>query len=496
MMSTALPPITKQHYLSAMQCKKFGWHQWHDPSALATSDPAREDRLQTGREVGAIARRLFPTGVQVMGISRVDALSQTETALLLRQPLFEAAFEAEGCFTRTDILVPVDEESWDLFEVKSGTSVEDVYVEDIAFQAHVLAAAGVRVRSYSLLLVDNTYVREGEINPNSLFIRRDVTTPVFERMHRVKSGLQRTLETIALSAVPKTEIGRHCDQPYLCPLKGRCWTLPPHNVTELVRGGDRAFDLLASGVSLIGEIPEDAGLTERQRIQREAVITRGLHVDVPAVQEFLERLEWPLHFLDFESFATAIPLIDGVRPYEQIIFQSSIHLLSDVNGEPEHHSFLAEGRHDPRPELLRHLREKIGDRGSVIVYNQQFEEGRLRECAEAFPEHRAWIDEVIPRMVDLLVPFREFSVYYPEQHGSCSIKNVLQPLTGQSYSNLAIQDGTTASREFLRVTWSECAEEEHQRVRRDLLAYCGLDTGGMVAILERLRALCAVCRLP
>jgi hypothetical protein len=485
----AVPTITKKHYLAGQQCPKLAWHTFNDTASMPPIDPALEDRMQQGREVGALARRLFPTGVQVMGISRVDALSQTETALLLRQPLFEAAFEAEGCFTRTDILVPVDEESWDLFEVKSGTSVEDVYVEDIAFQAHVLAAAGVRVRSYSLLLVDNTYVREGEINPNSLFIRRDVTTPVFERMHRVKSGLQRTLETIALSAVPKTEIGRHCDQPYLCPLKGRCWTLPPHNVTELVRGGDRAFDLLASGVSLIGEIPEDAGLTERQRIQREAVITRRLHVDVPAVQEFLERLEWPLHFLDFESFATAIPLIDGVRPYQQIIFQSSIHILSDVDGEPKHHSFLAEGRDDPRPELLRHLRDNIGERGSVIVYNQQFEEGRLRECAEAFPEHREWIEQVIARMVDLLVPFRKFAIYHPEQHGSCSIKNVLQPLTGRSYSELAIQDGTGASREFLRITWTDCGEEERKHVRRDLLDYCGLDTGGMVTILRALRGI-------
>jgi hypothetical protein len=492
-MSLTIPTITKKHYLAGQQCPKLVWHIVNEPASIPPADPQVEDRMQQGREVGALARQLFPHGIHITPLARHEALVQTQAALPLRQPTFEAAFQAEHYFTRPDILVPIDGGLWDVVEVKAGTSIEDAHLDDLAFQAEVLARAGMSIRSYSLLLVNNRYVREGAVDPNSLFAKYDVTQEVETRRAGMEGRLLRLLHTLKLSAPPAVSIGPHCARPFPCPLQEQCWRfLPQHAVTELYGAGAKAFGFLASDITEIRSIPADADLTDRQRIQRQTVLSGDLHVDVPAVQEFLARLEWPLHFLDFESFATAIPLIDGVRPYEQIIFQSSIHILSDVDGEPEHHSFLAEGRDDPRPELLRHLRDNIGERGSVVVYNQQFEEGRLRECAQVFPEHRAWIEQVIARMVDLLVPFREFSVYHPKQHGSCSIKAVLPALTGRGYSELAIQDGTGASREFLRITWTDCGEEERKRVRHDLLDYCGLDTGGMVTILLALRRIAPV----
>ena len=45
----------------------------------------------------------------------------------------------------------------------------------------------------------------------------------------------------------------------------------------------------------------------------------------------------------------------------------------------------------------------------------------------------------------------------------------------------------TASLEFLRVTHGDVAEIERQRVRQQLEEYCGMDTGGMLWILESLR---------
>ena len=48
--------------------------------------------------------------------------------------------------------------------------------------------------------------------------------------------------------------------------------------------------------------------------------------------------------------------------------------------------------------------------------------------------------------VDLLLPFRGFRYYHPQQHGSASMKAVLPALTGSGYEDLAIQEGGTASR--------------------------------------------------
>ena len=66
---------------------------------------------------------------------------------------------------------------------------------------------------------------------------------------------------------------------------------------------------------------------------------------------------------------------------------------------------------------------------------------------------------------------------------------MLPALTGRGYEHLVIQEGGTASLEFLRVTHGDVAEDERQRVRQQLDQYCGLDTEGMIWILEALRNL-------
>ena len=91
--------------------------------------------------------------------------------------------------------------------------------------------------------------------------------------------------------------------------------------------------------------------------------------------------------------------------------------------------------------------------------------------------------------MDLLEPFRSFNYYHPQQHGSASMKEILPALTGKGYEHLDIQEGGTASLEFLRVTFAEVDEKERQRVRRQLEEYCSLDTAGMVQIVRALGAL-------
>jgi hypothetical protein len=123
------------------------------------------------------------------------------------------------------------------------------------------------------------------------------------------------------------------------------------------------------------------------------------------------------------------------------------------------------------------------------VYNQSFEIGRLKELAEHFPEHKKWIENVLTRIVDLLVPFREFSYYNPKQQGSASIKDVLPAITGKSYKGMEIGDGGTASAQFFNVTYGDCSDEEKKKVRDNLLKYCELDTLAEVMIVEKLREL-------
>jgi len=121
------------------------------------------------------------------------------------------------------------------------------------------------------------------------------------------------------------------------------------------------------------------------------------------------------------------------------------------------------------------------------VYNQSFEIARLKELATSFPKYKKWVDDVVERIVDLLVPFRNFHYYNPLQKGSASIKRVLPALVGRDYEGLGINEGGGAIVSFYRLMTEDLSKKEVEKIRADLEEYCKLDTEGMVWIVDKLR---------
>jgi hypothetical protein len=483
--------ISKSTYLMGLQCHKLLWFRYNAKDQIPAPDESAQAIFDQGTQVGELARQLFPGGMIVApGVTNPDeVIAQTQRAIQARQPLHEAAFVFHGGYARTDILVPVVGGAWDLIEVKSTTKLkEEGHLPDIAFQAFVLAGAGIKVRKCFLAHINNEFVRRGAIDPHKFFTLEEVTRQVSALSREVEEQLDGLQRIIGARAQPEIEIGPHCDDPYTCPLHERCWSfLPEASVFTLYRGGKKSFALLKQGIQHLGKIPADFALTDNQAIQRSALLAGKPHIDRPALATFLGQLEYPVSFLDFETFTTAIPLFDDSRPFQQIPFQFSLHILKSTNALPEHHQFLAEGTADPRPEFMSQLRAALPETGSVVTYNASFETGRLKESCELLPEFKPWFRKVTPRIVDLLPPFRGFRYYHPQQHGSASMKAVLPALTGKGYENLTIKEGGTASREFLRVTYGQVTDAERRRVRQHLAEYCGLDTMGMVQIVNCLR---------
>jgi len=319
-----------------------------------------------------------------------------------------------------------------------------------------------------------------------LFTIEDVTDEVNEYSEDLEDRITQMLEIIDSPFLPEGFIGPHCSNPYDCPLT-ECWEgLPEHNVFTLYYGGKKSYELYNNGIFDITSIPPDYKLNDKQLIQCDSVINSETYIDKAAISEFLAELEYPLYYLDFETFATAIPLFDGVRPYQNIPFQFSLHVQEAPGSKPDHFEFLAEGKDDPRPALLRELQKAIGDSGSIVVYNQSFEKRVLRELGETFTEYAEWCDTVIDRIADLIIPFRSFHYYNPDQKGSASLKKVLPAVTGSGYEDMNIARGDDASLAFLSITFDELPAEEVEQMRTDLLKYCGLDTEGMVRIVEQL----------
>ncbi len=489
---SATPYISKSKFLWGQQCRKLLWTAYHSKALIPEPDAQVQAIFDQGHEVGNLAKKLYPDGIEVgQGVEDLDeVLRLTQQAIKARKPMFEAAFSYQGGYAKADILDPVGGNAWDVVEVKSSTAVKDVYILDLAFQTFIYAGAGLKIRRCFLLLINPDFVRHGEIDPAKFFIRHDVTAEVAAMSRQIGTRLDEMFGVIRLKEQPDVRIGKHCDDPYTCPLRDHCWKfLPDGSVTTLYRGGAKGFKLLADGITALRDIPDSFKLTDNQEIQRRTATTGLPHADRPAIKAFLKQLNNPVSYLDFETLGTALPLFDGVGPYQQIPFQYSLHIVRSPGAEAEHHKFLAEDTTDPRPAFMRSLRNALPTEGSVVAFNAGFELGRLNECSEILPEFRPWVSSVKRRTVDLLLPFRGFRYYHPKQHGSASMKAVLPALTGRGYDHLAIQEGGTASLEFLRVYYTDVPEAERQRVRQSLEEYCGQDTAGMIWIVEALQKL-------
>ena len=210
-------------------------------------------------------------------------------------------------------------------------------------------------------------------------------------------------------------------------------------------------------------------------------------VDPIGIHSFLDTLNYPLYFFDFETYMAAIPPFDDTSPYTQIPFQYSLHILDKKNGTLEHREFLAREGTDPRRPLAEKLCRDIPCGACVIAYNMGFEKRILIELAANFPDFSDHLMDIYALMKDIMLPFQTHAYYRREFVGSYSIKALLPALYPGNKeldnSNLnSIHDVSEAMDAF--PTLHERSPKEIVGIREALLAYCRLDTLGMVRILE------------
>ncbi len=508
--------ISKSKYVSGLQCLKYLWCLINDPESIPPFDEVTMFRFQQGHEVGNLAKSLFPGGIEIEHGVDIEAelarareltglaASATDKAYSANnfpKPLFEPAFTYKNSFARADILEPAANGSWNIIEVKSSSSIKDINIHDVSLQKYCYEGAGLKINKCYLMYLNRDYVKDGPLDPHRFFIKEDVTARAEMLQESVEDNISRMLETIESPDCPNISIGRNCDNPYECQLKQLCWSdLPKNNVFELYRGKDLACFLYDNGIIEISHIEETSMLDTIQLKQYRSITHNCPIFDADDIRFFLKKLRYPLYFLDFETFATAVPLFDGLRPYQNIPFQFSCHIMQNPEGPPKSFYFLAEddGK-DPRPDFLESLKKALGYEGgtgkaftdgSILVYYEYFEKGILKALAEAFPQHGWWIEDAIARIVDLYEPFGKFYYYSARQKGSASLKNVLPALTGISYDDMEIKNGQEASIRYLNITFLK--GEAHpdgapvEKIRKDLLDYCGLDTEGMIYILREL----------
>lgn len=487
--------LSKSRFQKGLQCERALWLAIHEPES---ADPVTESKqwvFDQGTAVGRIAHDLFPGGVEVTEdyLHSTEAL-ETTTRLLAEEArtLYEPAFSFDGVLVRVDILVPVEGDSaYDLYEVKSSTKLKPEHITDAAVQTYVAEGSGVRIRRSCVVHLDNSYVYEGgAYDASRLFAIEDVTEQARAFMPMVHDTLERFRQMLD-GPEPEIRIGSQCQNPYECDYISRCHAFLPdeHPITDLPRiSQDTLHALLDEGILCVRDIPDFyLPLTSAQRSTVRVVKTGEPEVDVEGLRRDLSRLVYPIHHLDFETLMSALPLWMGARPYELVPFQYSVHV--ERGGDTiEHLEYLHEGDDDPRRVLATRLLADLGDTGSVVHYTS-YERRVLDSLATALPDLAEPIGRVKSRMFDLEAVIKN-RTRHPDANGRTSIKYVLPAWCDDvSYTDLAIQDGQTASVRYLRTITGGHDEQDRARVFEDLAAYCGTDTLAMVRLLDTLRDL-------
>jgi hypothetical protein len=450
------------------------WAEKHGKIEIVPS-PYALHIMEQGKEIEKLANKFLQ-----------GDLGTTGHELMPQKTFTDGDYQA-----RVDVLaLDTSNQVYDIYEIKSSTSVSKDYIYDVAFQ-HVVCEASIPVRNVYLVHLNKDYVRTGEIDINQLFVVEDLS----EDSKNIRDEVITTREAARQVAAQASHEGiLNCVKPNSCPCPSLCHPeLPEYPIYNIPRlNQNKARGLISGDVWGMKDIPDDFPLSDRQNLHVMAVKHGKPLIDIAAIKGDLQQLEYPLYFLDYETYNPAVPLFDGYKPYQHIVFQYSLHVIPEPESAPEHFACLITEEGDPGAKIVEHLAQHLGRSGSVIVWNKSFEAGRNKEMAGMYPEYADFLLGTNDRIYDLMDCFSKGYYVHPDFHGSASIKNVLPVLVDDgdlNYESLSISKGDEAMLAWANMITGRIPNEQISQMREDLLRYCKLDTLAMVKIWEFLRAI-------
>ena len=552
--------LSKSRYTAFCQCPKNLWLKVYKPEE-ATIDAGMEARFAQGNVVGDLAMGLFGDFKEVTSHQEDGSLDLQKMIDLTKQymdegveNICEASFSCEGGYCAVDILRNTPE-GWAIYEVKSTSFPEfngqeaklEKYAPDIAYQKWVLEQCGVNVTGTYLVCLNSGYVRHGALDVKQLFVINDMKEMVENEYLKVPARVGQAMKVINSDQEPDVDLSECCMKPYKCAFWDYCKQkhhVPTPSVFDVYGGQGRGgftfkkkLDCYRQGLVAFEDLRQTE-IGSIQNMQIEAALTGKEFVNPEGIRQFLDKLSYPLYFLDFETMQDAVPRYDGAKVYAQITFQYSLHIkeresvstfvdagklkYTKTANYITHREFLAPNDgSDPRRPLAEQLCRDIPMDACTLAYNKMFEYGRIRELAALYPDLAPHLLNIADHIIDLIDPFRAGDYYVPAMGGSFSIKSVLPALFPDApeldYHNLdeRCQNGGDAMTIFPRLQQMEQSlpkqgvqnrdgllvmadslmslreqiriREEIAACREALLRYCELDTWAMVKVWQKLK---------
>jgi len=485
--------LTKSDFLKYIQCPKYIWLYKHRKDLLTEEIDENLQRIfDEGYRVETYAYKLFPGGVDAQVNGFKESIAKTKELMSAKTSIiFQPTISSKDLFCRADIIkLNKDGKSWDIYEVKSATQIKNINIYDLSFQKICFESKGYKIGKSHIVIINNQYVRQGEIDPKKLLRTEDITADIALMEEGTKLEIKKALEVIEQKEESNMRILKQCRSPYECTFLDYCWKDLPKKSIYSIAGGltEKKLNILIDeGILEIKDIPENMITKKAALRQYHAEKYDEIHIEKENIKDELAQLKYPLYFLDYETFSPVIPLFNGYRPYQRMIFQYSLHVQEKPGKELKHYAYLAKGWEDPSEGLAKDLKENTGATGSFISWNMGFEKGCNTEMGERYHEFLEFFEDVNNRMFDLMNIFRKGYYVHKDFYGSASLKRVLPVIVPDlSYGNLEIQEGMSASNKWREMIDPKMDKKQAEEIYNNLLKYCELDTLAMVRILKEL----------
>jgi len=487
--------LSKSRFVSGVQCSKKLFLDLNRKELKPAITASQQAIFDQGHAIGKMAQERYPNGIDLTSQTHYDYADAIDNTIVEMQKktstLYEAAFYFDEVLSVLDILEHDANGDIHAIEVKSSSKIEDYYITDAALQYWVMANAGHAPKRFSLMHINKLYVKNGAINLDDFFTLHDITARVIEKQTWVTEQIEKLKQTLQTGLEPIQANGKHCSKPFDCDFRKYCWgnLLDKDKVFNLSNGRDKIWTLYNDGILNLADIPDNFELSHRQSCQVNGQRTGATHIDRPRIHQFLNTAVYPLYFFDFETVNSTVPVLDGTSPFEQVGFQYSLHIVSNINEEPQHKEFLAQAADftnpqalNPRQAMINQMKRDFGTTGSIVTYKASFEKGVIERLAEDFPFEALFLRDLNSRIIDLLDVFNNAWYYVPQMGKSASIKDVLPALVPTlSYSSLPINNGDLANKTYMSMIDGSFKGDINE-TRNNLLAYCKLDTLAMVEI--------------
>ena len=490
--------LSKSNYMLYLRHPVWLWLEKHNKKILPEVDADTQAVFDAGNLFESYAEKLFPDGITLgyktkgeFDFKKYMALpAVTKKALVDNTKiLFQGRLEVDGITCIFDALERNEDGTYNLYEIKSSTKAKKEHEYDLAFQTIVLEKSGLNIKDVFVIHVNNEYVRDGDIDYNEITTTTEVTTAVRSMIDETLVNIDKAKAVLVATEMPDPS-PRHAKSGafsnWLDIYKILNPDLDKYSIYNLCSPGVRKIgNFEDDGVISIHDVPDDTNLTVKQHYQVQATKSGERIISKEEIKDFLKTFQYPLYFLDYETLSGVIPAYNGIKPYQQIPFQYSLHVLESPDGELKHKEYLHVDNTLPVEGLLKQLKKDIGEKGSVIGWGEGFEKRCNITMADILPEHSDFLLDVNDRIVDLMIPFAEGWYADKDFFGSASIKKVLPVLIPSlSYKELDIGGGAAAQRIWMETIIGGKNQEDKDKILSDLLKYCKLDTLAMVEIYK------------